>query len=61
MVSKAAVRRLRLKPGDIVVVRSSEDLEAVWSARTDFPVPIVVAEGSIHRLSKEYLRKLLAE
>lgn len=49
------LRRLRLRDGDIVVVRCPEDAEALWkagdallSAGCELPrVPIVVARGPI--------------
>lgn len=63
MVSKAQIKRLRLQDGDIVVVRNPEDAKALVLAGrgTKLNCPIVVAQGSIHRLDKAYLRKLLAE
>ena len=59
---KNQLRRLRLKEGDIVVVRDHETLEALLNIGPVKGIPacpIVVSEGSIHRLSKEYLKKLL--
>ena len=63
MKVKKAIRRLRLREGDIIVVRDPQTLEALMSLPADSKIPncpIVVAEGSIHRLDKDYLRKLLA-
>jgi len=61
---KNQLRRLRLKEGDIIVVRDEYAARALAETRSDlikFPVPIVIIEGSVHRLSKEYLQKLLAD
>lgn len=62
---KKLIRRLRLRKGDIIVCRNPADADRL--AKTpldkgviDFDVPIVYCEGSVHRLSKEYLQKLLA-
>ena len=60
---KKAIRRLRLKEGDIVVVRNHEDMKALMKAAEGMKLPncpVVIASESIHRLSKDYLRKLLA-
>jgi hypothetical protein len=61
---RKAIRKLRLKEGDIIVVRNHEDREALVSAGRGMKgvpnCPIIIAQGSIHRLSKDYLRKLLA-
>jgi hypothetical protein len=62
---KKAIRKLRLREGDIIVVRTPEDMEALMRTPLNgmkMPnCPIVVARESIHRLSKKYLAKLLAE
>jgi hypothetical protein len=61
---KRAIRKLRLREGDILVVRNREDMESLVNAGEGMKgipnCPIVIARESIHRLSKEYLRKLLA-
>jgi hypothetical protein len=60
---RKALRRLRLRDGDVIVVRNREDAEALMTARVKgVPnCPIIIAQESIHRLSKEYLRKLCAQ
>jgi hypothetical protein len=59
------IRRLRLREGDIIVVRDELTLEALMSAAKGMKnipdCPIVIAPESIHRLDKSFLRKLLAE
>jgi hypothetical protein len=60
---KREIRRLRLEPGDVLLVRSHETAMRLQGipGHHPFPVPIVVApEGGVHRLSREYLEKLLA-
>jgi hypothetical protein len=59
---KTDLRRLRLKEGDIVLVRNPLTLEALM--RVEMPegtpsCPIVYAPEGVHRLSKDYLRRLL--
>ena len=62
---RKALRRLRLREGDIVLVRDYETLGALEQAGRGMKegtvpnCPIVVAPEGVHRLSKEYLRKLL--
>lgn len=59
---RKAIRKLRLREGDIVVVRTLEDRESLINAAKGMKgvpnCPIVVARESIHRLSKGYLAKL---
>jgi hypothetical protein len=58
-----AIRRLRLREGDIVVVRDPDiarRLSETPIAELKFPVPVIYTPQSIHRLSREYLLKLLA-
>lgn len=61
-ISKAAIRRLRLKQGDIVLVRDHGTMEALMRVRVEgIPgCPIVMAPNGVHRLSKEYLAKLVS-
>jgi len=60
---RQALRRLRLKDGDIVVVRNGYDLKNLMNAARGMKnlpnCPVVVVQDSIHRLSKEYLAKLV--
>jgi len=59
---KNQLRRLRLREGDIVLVRDRRTMEALADlprVKGIPPCPIVFCPGSVHRLSKEYLRKLL--
>lgn len=58
---RADVRKLRLKEGDIVLVRSRETMsELVNLTFENTPkCPIVFAPDGVHRLSKEYLQKLM--
>ena len=59
---ESQVKRLRLREGDIVVVRNPDDLQALMRAKLPPGMPncpVVVVRESIHRLSKEYIRKLL--
>jgi hypothetical protein len=61
-ISKAALRRLRLREGNIVLVRDIETLEALerMVAPKGMPnCPIVFAPQGVHRLTREYLEKLL--
>jgi DNA-binding transcriptional regulator LsrR (DeoR family) len=59
---KKALRRLRLSEGDIVVVRDHETMQALSE---QLPIkgvpncPVIYVPGSVHRLSKEYLKKLM--
>lgn len=61
------IKRLRLRDGDLIVVRNEIDMESILSAAqmlikdgVQLPnCPIVIAQESIHRLDKKYLRKLL--
>lgn len=56
---RKTLRRLRLKEGDILVVRNPEDMQSVLNAAKGLEgipnCPIIVARESIHRLSKEYI------
>jgi hypothetical protein len=60
-----ALRRLRLREGDVILVRDHETLERLVQAgraMKNIPdCPIVVAPQGVHRLSKDYLRRLLAD
>jgi len=59
---KNQLRRLRLREGDIIVVRNPEAMHALTRLRAVEGIPkcpIVCSPESIHRLSKEYLKKLL--
>lgn len=61
---KNQLRRLRLRKGDIVLVRDPQTMRnlADLTPLKGFPAcHIVFAPSSVHRLSKEYLRKLLEE
>ena len=61
-IGRAQLRRLRLREGDIILVRDDETCSNLAATRMPegFPCcPIVVAPEGVHRLSKEYLRKLL--
>jgi len=61
-VSRKAIRKLRLREGDIIVVRNRKDADALMRMPLNglkIPTcPIIVAPESIHRLSKEYIKKL---
>ena len=60
---KRALRRLRLREGDIVVVKDHDTLQALMTlgpVKGIPPCPIVVAPHGIGRLGKDYIRKLLA-
>lgn len=60
---KRLVSRLRLRPGDCVLVRDHQLAERLSQSRAvNFPVPILCLppNQSIHRLSRKYLEKLLA-
>ena len=62
---KKTIRRLRLKPGDILVVNDPEmgrrlsGLGAI--SGLSFNVPIVFAPNGIKKLSKKYLEKILKQ
>jgi len=59
---KNQIRRLRLREGDIVVCHDSETyriLGQTIAPKGTPSCPIIFVEGSIHRLSKEYLRKVM--
>ena len=61
---RKTIRKLRLNEGDILVVRNPDDMQRLIDAAKGMKgianCPIVIARESIHRLSKDYLRKLLA-
>jgi hypothetical protein len=60
---KKLIRRLRLRKGDVLLVRTPEAMARLSEMRMselEFEVPIVFAPTSVHRLSKEYLQKLIA-
>jgi hypothetical protein len=58
---KKAIRRLRLRKGDIVVVRDHNTAMRLMEMKgaVDFSVPIIVAPEGIHRISKAYLKRRL--
>lgn len=59
---KNKLRRLRLREGDVVLVRDHETMKALadlYPMKGVPPVPIVYCPGSVHRLSREYLQKLI--
>ena len=60
---KKTIRRLRLKPGDIVVVKDFHMAKALTNVGVmcgiDFKVPIVIAPEGIKRVNRKYLEKLL--
>ena len=59
---KKAIRRLRLRKGDIVVVNDSNLIQSLSQIKgVEFPVPIIYAPDGIKRVSKEYLQKILKE
>jgi len=60
---KKAIRRLRLRKGDILVVNDPYLPDRIMQiqAGLDFPVPIVFAPDGIRRFNREYLLKLLEE
>jgi len=59
------IKRLRLKEGDLVVVRDQDIADALISAAKGMKglpnCSIVVTKDSIHRLSAGYIRRLLAK
>lgn len=57
------LKRLRLKEGDIIVVRDQDTADALMKVRVKGipPCPIIVTPDSIHRLSADYIRRLLAK
>lgn len=59
------LRRLRLREGDIILVHNEDDLHSLMSASKGMKgipsCPIVVAREGIHRLSADYLKRLLAK
>jgi hypothetical protein len=61
--SNAAVRRLRLKKGDILVVRDPETCLALAKPRPGFVlgfvVPIVFAPQGLEKISRKKLLELL--
>lgn len=63
MSVKGELRRLRLKPGDVIVVKDQETAQALMDIRDwDGPkCPIVIAEHGIGRVSLSYLEKIVAE
>jgi hypothetical protein len=65
IVTKAAIRRLRLKDGDIIVVKSEQSMRGVMAVCRSSPkIPkcsIIVALEGIKRLDRSYLRKVLGE
>lgn len=57
------LRKLRLREGDIIVVRDNETMKALvrlGKVEGIPPCPIVVSPGSIYRLSADYLKRLIA-
>jgi hypothetical protein len=61
-ISKRAITRLRLKEGDILVVKDQETANRLMAAKgaAKFPHPIVVAPDGIRRLGRKYWEKLIA-
>ena len=58
---KKQIRRLRLRPGDAVVVRDWQVANALAGLKIGkFPVPIVIAPEGLKRVGIDYLRRLLA-
>jgi hypothetical protein len=61
---RKAIRKLRLREGDIVVVRNPDDMQKLFDAAKEMKgvpnCPVILVRESVHRLSKEYIRKLLA-
>lgn len=59
------IKRLRLKEGDLIVVRDQDTADALITAAKGMKgvinCPIIVTKDSIHRLSADYIRKLLAK
>ena len=59
---KKAIRKLRIREGDILVVRNNRDMESLIGAMKGMKkvpnCPVVVTQESIHRLGKGYLAKL---
>lgn len=56
------IRRLRLREGDVVVVHDEftlRTLAGIHGMKGIPNCPIVFAPEGVHRLSKEYLKKLL--
>jgi hypothetical protein len=61
---KNQLRKLRLREGDIIITRDEVTMKNLTQMRlpkdSTIPnCPIVYCPGSVHRLSKEYLQKLL--
>jgi hypothetical protein len=59
---RKTIRRLRLREGDIVVVKDTATMHALVRMGQSKGVPncpIVFAPSGISRLSREYLRKLI--
>jgi len=58
------IKRLRLKEGDLVVVRDQDTADALITAAKGMKgvinCPIIVARDSIHRLSADYIKRLPA-
>ena len=59
------IKRLRLREGDLVVVRDQDTADALITAAKGIKgvpnCPIIVARESIHRLSADYIRRLLVK
>ena len=62
---KKTIRRLRLQPGDILVVNDPETVRRLSELGSingvNFNVPIVFAPNGIKRLNREYLEKILKQ
>jgi len=62
---KKAIRRLRLREGDILVVsdpdlpRRLSQLHRIGGGGPPFEVPIIFAPNGLKRVSREYLKKIL--
>jgi hypothetical protein len=59
------LRRLRLKEGDLILMRDQQTCEALVQAakglRNIPNCPIVIAPEGVHRLNRDYLRRVLAK
>jgi hypothetical protein len=57
------LRKLRLREGDILVVRNPQDMQSLIEAGKGMKgipnCPIIICRESVHRLSKEYIVKLV--
>jgi hypothetical protein len=60
-VTKRAVKKLRLKPGDAIVAHELADIEALKALKDTvaFDVPIIFAPNGLKRLGLKYLQQLV--